>query len=358
VGDTECRIADIWSSLLGHSQVNADADFFDIGGNSLLAARLLSRIEASFGRKVSLASLFKARTVQGLARLVDAETGRDFDFRQVVKLRPNSRELPIVAINNTGMYFDLANRFCLDRPFTALQALRPSRCSSLPAQSIEELAAEYVRLLLGVHSDRACVLMGWCVGGALAYENAQQLRRRNHDVPLLILIDTWVPGYLRRLPRHAALLADCSYRSQLILSSWRAATGRKKRLTAFLAGRNLVKRIFPSFRAAGENGRLGAPDPFSAENCELQLQRYLDAAVRRYDPRPYDGKILLIRSEQQPKPVFLDHGLGWEGFAAGGIQIVTVPGDHFTMFREPGVREIARVITAALANTEASAAMG
>jgi thioesterase domain-containing protein len=68
--------------------------------------------------------------------------------------------------------------------------------------------------------------------------------------------------------------------------------------------------------------------------------------------------LLLIRSEQQPKPVFLEHGLGWEGFAAGGIQIVTVPGDHFTMFREPGVREIARVITAALANTEASAAMG
>ena len=358
VGDTECRIADIWSSLLGHSRVNADADFFDIGGNSLLAARLLSRIEASFGRKVSLASLFKARTVQGLARLVDAETGRDFDFRQVVKLRPNSRELPIVAINNTGMYFDLANRFSLDRPFTALQALKPSRCSSLPAQSVEELAAEYVRLLLGVHSDRACVLMGWCVGGALAFETAQQLRRRNHNVPLLILIDSWVPGYLRRLPRHAALLADCSYRSQLILSSWRAATGRKKRLTAFLAGRNLVKRIFPSFRAAGENGRLRAPDPFSAENCDLQLQRYLDAALRRYDPRPYDGKILLIRSEQQPKPVFLDHGLGWEGFAAGGIQIVTVPGDHVTMFREPGVREIARVITAALANTEASAATG
>jgi thioesterase domain-containing protein len=80
--------------------------------------------------------------------------------------------------------------------------------------------------------------------------------------------------------------------------------------------------------------------------------------LRRYDPRPYDGKILLIRSEQQPKPVFLDHGLGWEGFAAGGIQIVTVPGDHVTMFREPGVREIARVITAALANTEASAATG
>ncbi len=147
-------------------RVNADADFFDIGGNSLLAARLLSRIEASFGRKVSLASLFKARTVQGLARLVDAETGRDFDFRQVVKLRPNSRELPIVAINNTGMYFDLANRFSLDRPFTALQALKPSRCSSLPAQSVEELAAEYVRLLLGVHSDRGMsphrLVRRWC----------------------------------------------------------------------------------------------------------------------------------------------------------------------------------------------------
>jgi amino acid adenylation domain-containing protein len=348
MGDTERRMADIWSSLLGLPQVSADADFFDIGGNSLLATRLLSRIEASFGRKVSLASLFKARTVQALARVVEAERGRDFDFRQVVKLRPNSRELPIVAINNTGMYYDLANRFCLDRPFTALQALEPSRCSSLPAQSVEELAAEYVRLLLGVHSDRGCLLIGWCVGGAIAYEVAQQLRRRNHDVPLLILIDSWVPGYLRRLPRHAALLADYSYRSQLILSSWRAVTGRKNQLSAFLARRNLLKRILPSFAATGENGRLRAPDPFSAEGCDLQLQRYLDAAGRRYDPRPYGGKILLIRSEQQPKPVFLDQGLGWGGFAAGGMKIVTVPGDHCTIFREPGVREIAKAISAAL----------
>jgi amino acid adenylation domain-containing protein len=344
MGDTERRMADIWSSLLGLPQVSAGADFFDIGGNSLLATRLLARVEATFGRKVSFASLFKTRTVQGLARLVDTESGRDFDFRQVVKLRPNSRELPIVAINNTGMYYDLANRFCLDRPFTALQALEPSRCSSLPAQSVEELAAEYVRLLLGVHSDRGCLLIGWCTGGAIAYEVAQQLRRRNHDVPLLILLDSWVPGYLRRLPRHAALLADCSYRSQLILSSWRAVTGRKQ-LSAFLARRNLLKRLLPSF--AG-NGGLRTPDPFSAESCDLQLQRYLDAAVRRYDPRPYDGKILLIRSEQQPKPVFLDHGLGWQGFAAGGMEIVTVPGDHFTIFREPGVREVAKAISAAL----------
>ena len=348
VGDTERRMADIWSTLLGLHQVSADADFFDIGGNSLLASRLLSRIEASFGRRLSLASLFKARTVRGLARLVEIKTSRDFDFRQLVKLRPNSPGLPIVAVNNTGMYYELANRFCLDRPFTALQALEPSRCSSMPGQSVEELAAEYVRLLLGVHSNRGCLPMGWCVGGVLAYEVAQQLRRRNHDVPLLILIDSWVPGYLRRLPRHAALLADYSYRSQLFLSNWWAASPRKKQLSAFLACRNLLKRILPSFTTAGEDAGLRTADPFSVEGCGLQLQRYLDAASRRYEPRPYDGKILLIRCEQQPKPLFLDQSLGWQGFAAGGIEIASVPGDHFTMFREPGVGEMAKAISAAL----------
>ena len=190
--------------------------------------------------------------------------------------------------------------------------------------------------------------MGWCVGGVLAYEVAQQLRRRNHDVPLLILIDSWVPGYLRRLPRHAALLADYSYRSQLFLSNWWAASPRKKQLSAFLACRNLLKRILPSFTAAGEDAGLRTADPFSVEGCGLQLQRYLDAASRRYEPRPYDGKILLIRCEQQPKPLFLDQSLGWQGFAAGGIEIASVPGDHFTMFREPGVGEMAKAISAAL----------
>ena len=112
IGDTERRMADIWSSLLGLPQVSADADFFDIGGNSLLATRLLARVEATFGRKVSFASLFKTRTVQGLARMVETESAAISTSARLVKLRPNNRELPIVAINNnTGMYYDLANRF-------------------------------------------------------------------------------------------------------------------------------------------------------------------------------------------------------------------------------------------------------
>src|SRR5262249_14524676 len=165
-GATERRIAEIWSALLGRPVVNAAADFFDAGGNSLLAARLLSRIEASFGRRIGLAALFKARTIRGLARLLETDADRDLDFRQVVKLRPNSRKLPIVAVNNTGIFSDLANRFLLDRPFTALQVLDPTRSTLGSGQSFEELAAEYVQLLLRLHPDRPSVLMGWCVGAA------------------------------------------------------------------------------------------------------------------------------------------------------------------------------------------------
>ena len=355
VGDTERRIADIWSALLGRPVVSAAADFFDAGGNSLLAARLLLRIEASFGRRIGLASLFKARTIQGLARLLETDTGRDLDFRQIVKLRPNSRKLPIVAVNNTGIFSDLVNRFLLDRPFTALQVLDPTRSNLGSGQSFEELAAEYVQLLLRLHPDRPSVLMGWCVGAALAFEAAQQLRRQGHEIPLLILIDGWVPGYLRRLPRPAAMLADYSYRSQLIMSDWKAYSSGEHRLSNFLSGRNLSRRVGLSFGPGGPAGKTDFEDPVSAESFDQRLQRYLDALARHYDPEPYAGRILLLRCTRQPKPVFLDPSLGWAPYAAGGIEVIDIPGTHFTMFGDPGVQRIGEAISATLTEIEPSA---
>ncbi|RKG51193.1 amino acid adenylation domain-containing protein [Corallococcus sp. AB011P] len=70
---TEQRLADIWTELLGTPRVGVHDDFFELGGNSLLATQVISRVRESFGVDVPLRSAFEARTVAALAQVVSRQ---------------------------------------------------------------------------------------------------------------------------------------------------------------------------------------------------------------------------------------------------------------------------------------------
>jgi amino acid adenylation domain-containing protein len=351
--ELERKLAHIWSSVLGIEAIPRSASFFEIGGTSLVAARLLSRISAELGRNVSLLTLFKAPSIKELAMTLQDATPRHFDFRPIVKLRANSSGPSIIALNNTGMFYDLALKLA-DHPFTAIQAFDAG--SPLPAASasVEEVAATYVQLIHQVQPKGPYTLLGWCIGGALAFEVAQQLKQRGEEVALLVLIDSWAPGYLRRMPRFNAVLADRSYRLQLAAAHWAATAGRLwARLRSPRPWRGIGDRLL---RAAvpcrpRDDGR---KMPATAESFDQELQRYLDTAMLGYDPKPYSGSVLLLRCEDQPKPYFLDYHLGWSDYVTHGLATASIAGDHFTMFREPGAQQMSEQILAALSAVAAN----
>ena len=72
--DVEIKLAELWQKVLNVSKISADSDFFDAGGHSLLAARLLSQIERTFGQKISVAAFLYSPTIQGLAARLRADT--------------------------------------------------------------------------------------------------------------------------------------------------------------------------------------------------------------------------------------------------------------------------------------------
>jgi hypothetical protein len=132
---------------------------------------MLARVESRYGRRITLGALFRAPSVRGLARLLRSEP-RDFDFRQMVRLQADGTRPPLIAINNTGVYYMLAKHLGPDQPVTTLQVFDPSvRRASLHA-TLGEIAAEYVQLIRRVHPHGPYVLAGWCVAGALAFEIA------------------------------------------------------------------------------------------------------------------------------------------------------------------------------------------
>ena len=352
LNEVERRVAKIWGSVLGLEIIEKTADFFELGGHSLLAARLLARIEAEFGQRLSLLSLFEAPNIGEQAKLLMHSSQREYDFRQVVRLQPNGSKSPLIAIHNTGVYYySLSKHLGPDQPLMALQLFDPSITNHNLPQTLAGIAAEYVQLIQKFQATGPYKLIGWCVGGVLAFEVARQLIEAGHEVSLLALIDAWAPGHTSRMSRLRAILADYSYRWQLIVADFQRVLSREQNLTKFLAQRVMSKRLLRWFsssqadaeaRVALETGQL------SAENYDRWLLGYLEETAQAYEPRVYPGKITLLCSAREPKGLFLDPKMGWGAFALGGVDMAVIDGDHFTMFKGQGLAQMATHISAVI----------
>jgi amino acid adenylation domain-containing protein len=347
--EIERRLAAMWLSMLGLESIETTDNFFEMGGHSLLAARMLTRLQSVFGRRVKLATLFAAPTIRELAKILSQPDPREFDFRQMVKVQPQGSKPPLIGINNTGIYYGLARCLGEDQPVTSLQLFDPSvKTATLPF-TLEEIAAGYVELIRRVQPNGPYELMGWCVAGALAFEIARQLREANHEVSHLFLIDSWVPGYAKRLPRIRGLIADYSLRWQLIVADWfRFVTGEQS-LADFISNRMIAKKLKLHFgRSRKNDGRTSDGEYASPENYDQWLLAYLQKLTARYEPKMYPGRVTLLRSRQEPTGWFFDSAAGWGSFTSDGVDVFLVDGNHFTMFKDPGVAQMARHISARL----------
>ncbi len=350
LNEVERRVAKIWSSVLGREITIKDADFFELGGHSLLAARLLARIEAEFGQRLSLLALFNAPSIGEQAKLLMPSSQREYDFRQVVRLHPNGSKSPLIAIHNTGVYYySLSKLLGPDQPLMALQLFDPSVDNHDLPRSLSGIAAKYVQLIQKFQPTGPYKLIGWCVGGVLAFEVARQLVAAGNEVSLLAMIDAWAPGHTRRMSWLRASLADFSYRWQLIGADFQKVLSRKQNLTKFVSQRVVSKRLvrwFGGSRGDAEVSVAHGTELHGAENYDKWLLKYLEEAAQDYQPRLYSGKILLLSSAQEPKGIFLDPKMGWGDFALAGVDLAVIDGDHFTMFKGQGLAQMATHISA------------
>jgi amino acid adenylation domain-containing protein len=344
LSDLETRIAQIWCEILGVESVNASADFFELGGHSLLAARLLARVEAVFGHRISMSALFESPGFTAFANLLRSPRQQNFDFRQVVRMGPRHAERSIFAINNTGIFVTLSQRLNEDLSITALQLFDPSsQRDNLPV-TIEETAGQYVRLIREIQPRGPYALLGWCNGGTLAFETARQLEEAGEVVSHVFLIDTWIPGYFKRLGWLRSKLADYSYRWGVIRLDWAKVRSEQKSFRRFVANRAIVHRF---------NGRrkiakvVAEPAYAAAQTYDHWLLGYTTAMVKAYEAKPISGRLTIFRSTSEPVSRFLDPKLGWGGMAED-VDVILVPGDHYKVFSEPSVSVMANCIEAAI----------
>jgi aspartate racemase len=328
----------IWEAVLGIQPVGVTDSFFDLGGHSLLAARLFALIEKVCDQKLPLAALFQAPTVEQLARLLRQEI-KGALWSPLVAIQPGGSRPPFFCIHgmhgNVLCYRDLAGFLGPDQPVYGLQA--QGLDGKQPCHTrVEEMAAHYIREIRAVQAEGPYSLGGLSFGGVVAYEMAQQLHSHGQKVALLAMFDTWTPQVAKPFLQRAR--CDLETLKRL---------GPGERL-AYVLSR--VRDVHRKIRlgiwslARSSRQRLGLPLPQELTTVDM-INRQAD---RDYVRQVYPGRVTLFRATEQPE-AFRDHPhLGWDGLAAGGLEIHEVPGDHESTVKEPHVRALAQELRACL----------
>ena len=342
--DTENQLAGIWRELLGLESIGFDQNYFDLGGDSSLAVRMFAEIEKVFQVKLPLATLYETPTIEELARVLRGEASTS-GWSPLVAVQPEGARPPLFCFHGAGgnvlIYRDLSRHLGLDQPFYGLQS-QGLDGSLPPLTTVEEMVALYVNEIRKVQPHGPYFLGGYCGGGTIAYEAAQQLQADGERVALLALFDTmnWskIPITIwskstytcQRLVFHAA--------SFLSLSLGGVSEFLREKM-------EILRSRIPVWR-----GMLLAKvskDPGSAASMSLVLGRIWqtnDLACWQYVPKPYPGAVTDFRPSKQYR-IFSKPDLKWDRLAQAGQEVVVLPVYPASMLLEPFVEHLAVALT-------------
>lgn len=340
-GALERQIARLMGEVLDRPIKDADADFFALGGHSVLAVQFLSKLNRGSGTALPLSDLFTCSTVRGLARrIAEREKARD---RQspVVAVNTEGRQAPIVCFSPVGgnvlCYRDLARALGPDRPVYMVEALG-LRDGETPASTVEEMVASALPYLRAALPDGPVILLGWSFGGLLAHEAAFRLQQAGVDVRHLILLDAVaVPETIKAILRkdEADYLADMFGEIGSVDAETLRPLTPEQRLD-LLVEQGKATELLPQDTDRAAMRRLLAV-----------FQNNALAAVR-YAPPALDGlDILLVRPREASRMapgVPGDDYNGWRALHGDRVTLHWMDGSHGTMLVEPHVRALTDLI--------------
>ncbi|MEQ8784417.1 MAG: amino acid adenylation domain-containing protein [Roseibium album] len=350
----ESRLVEIWNEVLDKdlatSQLGADDDFGEAGGNSLLTIRLLSRIQEVFGTELSVSDLARAKTISGQARLLQDKneegaienpgpivvpSGQGTLLVKLKNAAPSDnakQEKPLfllhAAAGTLGFYQPLVDAWTMDTPLYGLRAngLRPGE--DCKPQSVEALASGCCEEIRKVQPDGPYRLCGWSFGGIVAFETARQLSENGQEVSFLGLVDSYAPDDLRAFEQTEGLEE----------AGFEKACERAFLRDLFAADveiepdQDVVEQAlgFPQFELMFPGG--------TAEDLHRLFAVYSAnyKAALEYVPERTDVSIHLVRATEGADGDYLD---GWSALTSAKVQLHRVDANHFSVIHRPELKE-------------------
>jgi yersiniabactin nonribosomal peptide synthetase len=353
--EIETQLLALWSQVLEREINTVGPDFFELGGQSFAAVRLVGMIKEAFGTRLSLADVWQNRDVESLAALVRSSSAHVETPILRCLADQYAGAAPLVMIHPAGGQI-LAYRHLaalLRRPVWAIEAPSDAQATVLGLHTVEAIAAHYVSLLKEAAFQADFWVGGWSSGGPVAFEMAAQLHRAGRAVRGVLMVDS---------PAPAAHWGDQIHRRTLL--SWFAEDLGLDAAAMAVVNRLSVDGLdhtaqLTALQAALVPIHAGLPVGVQELVPVYQTFERMVRATRTYRPPMIDLPVLLLRaldgqvSEFGGHPAQGEPTWGWQAHGKpGAMQAVWVKGTHHTVLLETYVAACAQAIEAwTVANT-------
>ena len=196
----EQKLQAILEKVFNLHPISIHDNFFAIGGTSLIAVDLFTKIDQTFKCHLGLVFLFQYPTIAELAELLNQQQEQNQNrlnnlnsrWSTLVPIRASGLYAPLFCVSgihgNVLLYADLAKHLGKSQPFYGLQSKGLDGIQS-PHTSIEEMATYYIEAIKTVQPQGPYFLGGFSLGSKVVWEMAQQLHRQGEKVALLALFD-------------------------------------------------------------------------------------------------------------------------------------------------------------------------
>jgi thioesterase domain-containing protein/acyl carrier protein len=313
----QALLAEIWKEVLGVQEIGIDDNFFDIGGHSLLAARLTAQIQNATGRRLPVSAIFRAPTIATLALLLREDAVSKPD-PVIMQLCEGDRGIPFFAVAAPGVdslgYALLARPLANQHSVYKLQAPGPGVWGRpFENEELRSLAEQYVSAMRTAQPHGPYCLGGMCDGVLIAQEMIIQLESVGEEVALFAILDTWV------------------LENSQIRTLW-AVDYYMERLRVFLQlpfreQLGTVQRTFKRLAGQNEGNKRGWAHAYWPDED--------------FQPPQFRAPVILFKSPRQPFYCVRDPEMGWGARTRGGVEICEVGCGHYEVLRQPHVGVIA-----------------
>jgi thioesterase domain-containing protein/acyl carrier protein len=348
--EAETSVARIWRELLHMPDIGPTDNYFELGGSSLLAARMFDQIEKRFAKRLPLATLYEAPTIRELAARIADETFAASWSSLVEINKGNSSKPPLFLMHAEGgnvlQYWPLARYLGDDQPIYAMQA-KGLEGEAAVSMTIEEMAENFITEMRTVQKTGPYYLGGYCLGGLTAYEMARQLIERKEKVNFLSLISTRTPQNIKESTAAASMpqrvLSRIGERAALELDNMSHLNLKEK--STYVRDRIALLGHSTKLKCEKAADRL-----FALAGLEMKrhsrdyiLQKtidYTNLAFFRYQPQPVQADVVFFAVTKHPD-YYNDGGIkGWSGLVRGNLQTFCIDCFHKNIMKEPNVRTV------------------
>lgn len=322
----ERQLLALWQKTLGRKNLGIDDNFFDAGGHSLLAVRLMDRVSRATGQELPVASLFYGPTIRQQAALIQQQ-GWSPPWRSLVPVQPEGSRPPLFLVPPAGgtaiRFQPLATRLGRDQPIFSFDPVGFDG-KSAPLKTIEEMATHYLKEMRALQPTGPYLIGGMCFGAHVAFEMARQLESRSEQAPLIISMDAGHPANgptwrreRRTLAYYSRRLRAYSQNGEILLRALRFLKSRLRFLGVHMRHWGLTHR-----------------------DAKEQVWAAHMAAQFSYCASPCSVKVSLLQSEEFAR---LGVHTQWREVALGGVQIIPFPNTthRSLLLEDENVRSIA-----------------